>query len=111
MKPATEPAEQRYKRNVTRMKTIARIAFGPNAPFWDELDAALLRAVDELIGDGTITEETWAVLARELDTQQLLDVIYTVGAYETLAWMMRAFDLDIDDALGDLIRARRPDQQ
>jgi AhpD family alkylhydroperoxidase len=82
---------------------IARIAIGPDAPLWSDLDAALLRAVDELVGGGAIGDETWAVLARELDTQQLLDVIFTVGAYETLAWMMRSFDLAIDDDIAELM--------
>jgi AhpD family alkylhydroperoxidase len=82
---------------------IARIALGPDAPLWSDLDAALLRAVDELVGGGAIGDETWAALARELDTQQLLDVIFTVGAYETLAWMMRSFDLAIDDDIAELM--------
>jgi AhpD family alkylhydroperoxidase len=78
---------------------ISRIAFGPDAPHWTRLEAALLRAADELIGDGAISEPTWAVLGGELDSQQLLDVIFTVGAYATIAAMMRSFDLDLDDEL------------
>ena len=81
---------------------ISRVAFGADAPFWDELDAALLRVVDELVDDGVISDTTWAVLAADLDAQQLLDVIFTVGAYETLAWMMRSFDLAIDDDIPNL---------
>jgi alkylhydroperoxidase family enzyme len=81
---------------------ISRVAFGPDAPFWDELDAALLRAVDELVDDGVIGDSTWAILAADLDAQQLLDLIFTVGAYETLAWMMRSFDLAIDDDIPNL---------
>lgn len=76
---------------------ISRIAFGPSAPFWSDLDAALLRAVDELVADGAISDTTWVALSRELDTQQILDVIFTVGAYETLAWMMRSLELELDD--------------
>ena len=81
---------------------ISRVAFGPDAPFWDDVEAALLRAVDELVGDGVISDATWAVLAGDLDAQQLLDLIFTVGAYETLAWMMRSFDLAIDDDIPGL---------
>lgn len=78
---------------------IGRVALGPDAPFWSPFDAALLRSVDELVGDGAISDGTWAVLAGELDTEQLLDVIFTVGCYETLAWMMRSVDLDLDEDL------------
>jgi alkylhydroperoxidase family enzyme len=89
---------------------IARIAFGANAPFWTDLEAALLRAVDELIADGVITETTWNTLAGELDHQQLLDVIFTVGAYETLAFMTRSLELDDrhDDNIRELTLAYQP---
>lgn len=77
---------------------LGRIAVGADAPFWQPLDAALLRSVDELIAAGTISDPTWAVLASKLGTQQLLDVILTVGAYEISSFMMGAlkFELDAD---------------
>ncbi|UGT62010.1 carboxymuconolactone decarboxylase family protein [Nocardia asteroides] len=83
---------------------IGRIAYGPDAPFWDALDAALLRAVDELITDGAITAPTWATLAAELDVRQLLDVVFTVNAYDGLARMFRSFDLAIDADIEELMR-------
>jgi alkylhydroperoxidase family enzyme len=75
---------------------IARIAYGPDAPYWDLLDAALLRSVDELVADGVISDATWGVLAAHLDARQLLDLIFLVGAYETIGWMVRSFALDLD---------------
>lgn len=87
---------------------IARIAFGPDAPFWTDLEVALLRAVDELIADGVIGDATWATLAAELDERQLLDVIFTVGAYETIAWMMRSLDLALDDDIRELTLDYQP---
>ena len=38
---------------------IGRIGYGPDAPFWSELDAAMLRAVDELVEDACISQPTW----------------------------------------------------
>jgi AhpD family alkylhydroperoxidase len=75
---------------------IANIAFGPEAP-WPALDRALLQAADELVGNGVVSDDTWEALETSLDTQQLLDVIFTVGAYCTLAWMMRSVDLALED--------------
>jgi len=69
---------------------IAWIAWGPEAPVWDELDASLLRAVGELDRDGFIADETWAVLVEHLDARQILDVIFTAGAYATIAWMVES---------------------
>ena len=78
---------------------VARVVAGPDAPGWSTFDAALLRAVDELVRDAVVAEETWAVLAAELDQQQLLDVIFTVGAYDVLAMMFRTVGVEVDDDL------------
>jgi NAD(P)-dependent dehydrogenase (short-subunit alcohol dehydrogenase family) len=86
---------------------ISRIAFGPDAPFWTTGDAALLRAVDELIDDGAIAQATWDTLASTLSTAQLLDLVFTVGAYETIAWMMRSFALELDDDIPELFERKR----
>jgi len=83
---------------------VARIADGPDAPGWAPLDAALLRAVDELIAEATITDATWATLAAELDTKQLMDVIFTVGAYDVLAMALRSFGIELDaDLSGHIV--------
>jgi alkylhydroperoxidase family enzyme len=78
---------------------IAWIAWGPEAPVWDPVEANLLRAVDELIGHGEMSKETFGALKDQLDIQQLLDAIFTVGAYQTLAWMLEAFEIKLDDGL------------
>ncbi|MDT3439213.1 MULTISPECIES: carboxymuconolactone decarboxylase family protein [unclassified Pseudofrankia] len=87
---------------------IQRIALGPDAPLWDPLEAALLRSCDELISDGKISDDTWKVLADKLEVKQLLDVIFTVGAYETLAYMFGSCGIDIDDDLREAIARRSP---
>jgi alkylhydroperoxidase family enzyme len=82
---------------------MACIAFGPGAPFFGPLEAAALRAVDELIDDGVIADATWDELAAELDPQQLLDLIFTVGCYETVAFFMRSLNLEVDPAIPQLL--------
>jgi alkylhydroperoxidase family enzyme len=82
---------------------IAWIAWGPGAPIWDELEAALLRAVGELDRDGVIADETWAVLIEHLDARQVLDVIFTAGAYATIAWMVESLGIELDDDLREVI--------
>lgn len=84
---------------------IDRIAEGPDAPGWSPSDRAMLVAVDELVADASISDETWAVLTTELDTQQLMDLVFTVGAYDLLAMAMRTFRVEIDD---DLRNWQRP---
>ena len=75
---------------------VTRVAAGPDAPGWSAFDAALLRAVDELVADAAISDATWAVLAAELDDQQLMDLVFTVGAYDLLAMAFRTFRVELD---------------
>jgi alkylhydroperoxidase family enzyme len=80
---------------------VARIAVGPDAPGWSPLDRALLAATDELVADAAIGDATWDALASELDEQQLMDLVFTVGAYDVLAMLFRSFRVELDD---DLVR-------
>ena len=83
---------------------IARVTFGPDAPLWEPADAAVIRAVDELISDRTLSADTWSVLLELLDVQQLMDLIFTVGSYDALAMLMDTFELDLDEDLAPFFR-------
>jgi alkylhydroperoxidase family enzyme len=61
----------------------------------------MLQAVDELIGHGEIADATWQFLATQFDDQQLMDLVFTVGAYEILALAFRSFRIELDE---DLVR-------
>jgi AhpD family alkylhydroperoxidase len=78
---------------------VARIAEGPGASGWSATDRALVGAVDELLADARVADDTWAVLAAELEVEQLMDVIFTVGAYDALAMVFRSFGVQLDDDL------------
>jgi alkylhydroperoxidase family enzyme len=80
---------------------IAAIAFGPEAPSFEDLDTALLEAVDELLLGGQLSDRTWAALIEELDLPQVLDVIFTVGCYATVASMCESLRLDIETDLAE----------
>ena len=42
---------------------------------------------------------TWGVLAAALDVEQLMDLVFTVGAYDALAMAFRSFAIPLDDDL------------
>ena len=79
---------------------IERIAEGSHAAEWTPLETAMLRAVDELIDDAFISDATWSALASELDRHQLMDLVFTVGAYDLLAMAFKSFGLQLDRDLG-----------
>ncbi|ABW12622.1 Carboxymuconolactone decarboxylase [Parafrankia sp. EAN1pec] len=82
---------------------IGQIVFGPAAPFLDPLDRALLCAVDELIEGGSISTHTWEQLAERLDEKQLLDIIFTIGCYETVGSFTHTLGLVPDPEIPGLL--------
>ncbi|GAH07835.1 unnamed protein product, partial [marine sediment metagenome] len=64
---------------------IIQIIEGPNAKGWDQFDATLLRAVDELYTDSFITDTTWQKLAVKYNEHQLIDLVFTVGQYNLVS--------------------------
>lgn len=86
------------------------IAWGADAPFWDDADAALLGAVDDLVRDGAVGDANWKVLTTHLEVQQILDMIFTVGVYETLGWMLQSFGIELDDDIHAMLDSS-PDEE
>lgn len=78
---------------------LAAVADGPDAPSWGPTERAILRAVDELVAGAALSDETWRALAGGLGTEQLMDLVFTVGAYDLLAMVFGAFQVDLDDDL------------
>src|SRR5262245_5800291 len=70
---------------------IEQIAEGPAAGDWSRSDQALLRAADELHDDQLVSDATWADLALDWDTEQLMDIVFTVGMYTQIAMALRSF--------------------
>jgi 4-carboxymuconolactone decarboxylase len=73
----------------------ARVAAGPDAG-WDDFDAALLRAADELHHDSRITDATWAVLASRYDERQLIEVCMVVGQYHLVSFTLNSLGVEIE---------------
>jgi 4-carboxymuconolactone decarboxylase len=78
---------------------IEAVKEGPRSVVWAPLDAALLAAVDELHADAFVTDTTWDALAAGLDQRQLMDLVFTVGAYDLLAMAFNTFGLELDPGL------------
>ena len=59
-----------------------------------ELYGAVLKAVDELAGGCNLSDRTWGTLAADLDERQLMDLVFTVGAYVLLAMAFNTFGVE-----------------
>ncbi len=74
---------------------------GPDTPGISALDKALLQATDELHSDAFVSDATYASLAEHLDTQQLMDVVFTVGQYNLVSMALNTLGVQRDDFLPD----------
>ena len=59
----------------------------------------LARAVDELDTQSRLSDQTYAELTYELNDRQLMDLVFTVGAYGLLAMAFNTFDVQLDPGL------------
>ena len=80
---------------------VARIVAGPESSGIDPLETALLRATDELYRDDRVSDETWAALAKGLDTKQLLDVLIAVGGYRATSMAINSAGVQLDANMAD----------
>lgn len=69
---------------------------GPDTPDLTELDRLLLQATDELHGDAHIADATWQGLAEHFSTQQLMDLVFTVGQYNLVSMALNSFGVQPD---------------
>jgi 4-carboxymuconolactone decarboxylase len=72
---------------------------GPDTPGLSELDRLLLQATDELHADAHVSDATWQGLSQHLNTQQLMDVVFTVGQYNLVSMALNSFGVQADEGL------------
>jgi 4-carboxymuconolactone decarboxylase len=87
---------------------LRRIARGPDAKGWDGFEATLLRAADELHVDSFVADPTWRALAARYDTNQLIDLVDTVGAVTMHAGAINSLDVQIEHDVPDRLPAGIP---
>ena len=58
---------------------IERVTEGSSSPGWNDLDRAIIKAVEELLGEQLISDPTWDVLARSWSERQLIELPVLVG--------------------------------
>lgn len=80
---------------------IRRITLGPDADGWDEFDATLIRAADELHHDAFISDDTWERLAQRYSTRQLMDAVFAVGQYHIVSMALNTFGVQFEPTTTD----------
>jgi 4-carboxymuconolactone decarboxylase len=64
-------------------------------------DTPLNRAVDELETNSGLSDATYAALGADLDDRQLMDLVFTVGAYTMLTMALNTFGVELDPVISE----------
>ena len=75
---------------------IARLATESIAG-WSEADGELVAATDELVCDHVLSDASWAALNARWNTQQVLDLIFTVGQYVLVSTALRSLGVEVEE--------------
>lgn len=87
------------KRDGLSDEDIRHIIAGPGAADLLEKDRLLLLATDELRADAFISDSTWNALAEHYSTEQMMDLVFTVGQYNMVSMALNSFGVQLDEGL------------
>jgi alkylhydroperoxidase family enzyme len=79
-----------------RQDEIDRIKQGAESEVWTTLESNLIKAVDELHADSIVTDSTWKLLADHYTTEQLIDLIFTVGQYHMVSMALNSLGIQLE---------------
>jgi 4-carboxymuconolactone decarboxylase len=65
-------------------------------------DRMLVRAAEELVNDRCLSDEAWRTLANTYHVDQMLEVVFLVGAFTMLSMATNSFGIPLDDDTGTI---------
>jgi 4-carboxymuconolactone decarboxylase len=77
---------------------IEQIMKGPLAG-WNRHDGAVVQAADDLFENSVVSDETWKILSETYNTQQMMDLVFSIGQYNLVSWALNSFGVPLDDFL------------
>jgi 4-carboxymuconolactone decarboxylase len=83
---------------------FAAVQQGAAATHWSVAERVVIRAVDQLCEQSDLDDERWNDLAAHLDRRQMMDFLFTVGAYVLLAMTFNAMRVEREPQLQELAR-------
>jgi alkylhydroperoxidase family enzyme len=78
------------------------IKVGESATHWSELEQAVVGAVDALVDESQVSDETWDALTAHLDHRQMMDLLFTVGCYTMLTMVFNTLRIEREPELQEL---------
>lgn len=83
---------------------VDRVTQGSCAAEWTDVDAALLRAVDELMTHARLSPDTWDVCRAHFNDAQIIEILAVVGQYQLVAYITNTLGIEPHGGLPELPR-------
>ena len=80
------------------------IKAGPEASHWSTSERSIVRAVDQLCVQSDLDDANWQALSAHLDRRQIMDLLFTVGAYVLLGMTLNAMRVQREPELQELAK-------
>jgi len=78
------------------------VKVGETSPYWSHEERIILRATDQAMENSDVDDATWQKLTAFLDERQVMDFLFTVGAYALLGMVCNSLRIEREDALLEL---------
>ena len=66
---------------------------------WNDEDALVLEATDELYAHHGVSDEMWARLTDRFSTQEILDLVFAVGQYQLVSTVLNTVGVALDEGV------------
>lgn len=81
---------------------LSAVVEGAASRHWTPAEAALVRAVDELMAENRVSDSTWATLAAQHEPAALVDFLWLAGQFLTIAWILNGLQIAPEAGLDPL---------
>ena len=79
---------------------LEAVKVGPDDPLWNDTERLCLRATDQLCTIHDIDDDVWNALAERFDRKEQMELLFLVGSYTLLAWVLRTVRMPLEDLIG-----------
>lgn len=80
-------------------KEVDATCLPADAAGWNDADALLIQAADELHAESVLSDATWNALAQRYDKKQLIELVFNVGQYHLVSMALNSFGVQRDEGV------------
>ena len=73
------------------------VAASADDPLWTPTQSALIRLCDEIHETSSISEGLWEELCKHFTKDQLIELIYAIGVYHTVSYMINGLKIELEE--------------